>query len=156
MKKFTLIVSYIFIFTLTFAQSANDYIEMTREVIKAEKKAAVADAMQLTDAESQPFWDLYNEYQGKQYPVHNKRIAIIKDLADNYENLSDEKADELWTNYMKFQQELLKVKISYYKKFKKIISPGDAARYFQIENKIDALINAKLAAEIPLIETKSL
>jgi len=154
MKKFILIVSYIFICTLTFAQSANDYIEMTREVIKAEKKAAVADAMQLTDAESQPFWDLYNEYQGKQYPVHNKRIAIIKDLADNYENLSDEKADELWTNYMKFQQELLKVKISYYKKFKKIISPGDAARYFQIENKIEALINASLAAEIPLIETK--
>ena len=156
MKKFILIVSYIFICTLTFAQSANDYIEMTREVIKAEKKAAVADAMQLTDAESQPFWDLYNEYQGKQYPVHNKRIAIIKDLADNYENLSDEKADELWTNYMKFQQELLKVKISYYKKFKKIISPGEAARYFQIENKIDALINANLATQIPLIETKSL
>ena len=154
MKKFILIVSYIFFCTLTFAQSANDYIEMTREVIKAEKKAAVADAMQLTDAESQPFWDLYNEYQGKQYPVHNKRIAIIKDLADNYENLSDEKADELWTNYMKFQQELLKVKISYYKKFKKIISPGEAARYFQIENKIDALINANLATQIPLIETK--
>ena len=154
MKKFILIVSYIFICTLTFAQSANDYIEMTREVIKAEKKAAVADAMQLTDAESQPFWDLYNEYQGKQYPVHNKRIAIIKDLADNYENLSDEKADELWTNYMKFQQELLKVKISYYKKFKKILPAGKAALFMQTENKIEALINASLAAEIPLIETR--
>ena len=154
MKKFILIVSYIFICTLTFAQSANDYIEMTREVIKAEKKAAVAEAMQLTDAESQPFWDLYNEYQGKQYPVHNKRIAIIKDFAENYENLSDEKADELWTNYMKFQQELLKVKISYYKKFKKILPAGKAALFMQTENKIEALINASLAAEIPLIETR--
>jgi hypothetical protein len=86
--------------------------------------------------------------------VHNQRIALIKDFAKNYENLSDEKADELWNGVLSYQLQLLKLKKSYYKKFKKIISPGDAARYFQIENKIEALINASLAAEIPLIETK--
>jgi hypothetical protein len=48
----------------------------------------------------------------------------------------------------------LKLKKSYYKKFKKILSAGDAARYFQIENKIEALINANLAAEIPLIDAQ--
>jgi len=154
MKKILLAVGTAFLSLTALAQSSNDYIEMTREVIKAEKKAAIAEVMNLTDAESQPFWDLYNEYQGKQYPVHNKRIAIIKDFADNYENLTDEKADELWTNYMKFQQELLKVKISYYKKFKKILLAGKAALFMQTENKIEALINASLAAEIPLIETR--
>ena len=154
MKKILLAVGTAFLSLTALAQSSNDYIEMTREVIKAEKKAAIAEVMNLTDAESQPFWDLYNEYQGKQYPVHNKRIAIIKDFADNYENLTDEKADELWTNYMKFQQELLKVKISYYKKFKKILPAGKAALFMQTENKIEALINASLAAEIPLIETR--
>ena len=154
MKKILLAVGTAFLSLTALAQSSNDYIEMTRDVIKAEKKAAIAEVMNLTDAESQPFWDLYNEYQGKQYPVHNKRIAIIKDFADNYENLTDEKADELWTNYMKFQQELLKVKISYYKKFKKILPAGKAALFMQTENKIEALINASLAAEIPLIETR--
>jgi len=154
MKKILFAVGIAFLSLTALAQSSNDYIEMTREVIKAEKKAAIAEVMNLTDAESQPFWDLYNEYQGKQYPVHNKRIAIIKDFADNYENLTDEKADELWTNYMKFQQELLKVKISYYKKFKKILPAGKAALFMQTENKIEALINASLAAEIPLIETR--
>ena len=154
MKKILLAVGTAFLTLTALAQSSNDYIEMTREVIKAEKKAAIAEVMNLTDAESQPFWDLYNEYQGKQYPVHNKRIAIIKDFADNYENLTDEKADELWTNYMKFQQELLKVKISYYKKLKKILPAGKAALFMQTENKIEALINASLAAEIPLIETR--
>jgi len=154
MKKILFAVGTAFLSLTALAQSSNDYIEMTREVIKAEKKAAIAEVMNLTDAESQPFWDLYNEYQGKQYPVHNKRIAIIKDFADNYENLTDEKADELWTNYMKFQQELLKVKISYYKKFKKILPAGKAALFMQTENKIEALINASLAAEIPLIETR--
>ena len=136
-----------------FAQSIDDYIEIARDVLNTEKQAAVAQAMQLTDAESAPFWDLYNEYNLEANKVHNQRIALIKDFAKNYENLSDEKADELWNGVLSYQLQLLKLKKSYYKKFKKIISPGNAARYFQIENKIEALINANLAAEIPLIET---
>jgi hypothetical protein len=137
-----------------FAQTIDDYIEIARDVFNTEKKAAVAQAMQLSDAESAPFWELYNEYNLEANKVHNQRIALIKDFANNYENLSDEKADELWNGVLSYQLQLLKLKKSYYKKFKKIISPGDAARYFQIENKIEALINASLAAEIPLIETK--
>ena len=153
MKK---IFSFTFFTILSFslyAQSIDDYIEIARDVLNTEKKAAVAQAMQLSDTESAPFWELYNEYNLEANKVHNQRIALIKDFANNYESLSDEKADEIWNGVLSYQQQLLKVKKSYYKKFKKIISPGKAARYFQIENKIEALISANLAAEIPLIET---
>lgn len=137
-----------------FAQSDNDYLEMTRDVIKMEKKAAIAEVMKLTEAESVPFWELYNEYEGKLYLVQNKRIAIIKDFAENYENLTDEKADELWLASLSYDQELFKLKKQYYTKFKKILPAGKAARFFQAENKIETLIDAQLAVDIPLIETK--
>jgi hypothetical protein len=136
------------------SQTIDDYIEIARDVLNTEKKAAVAEAMALSDTESGPFWDLYNEYNLEANKVHNQRIAIIKDFANNYENMSDEKADELWNGTLSYQQQLLKLKKSYYKKFKKIISPGKAAKYFQIENKIETLINANLALEIPLVEVK--
>ena len=153
MKILPIIGFALFSFTLN-AQTIDDYIEIAREVLNTEKKAAVSEAMQLNDAVSAPFWELYNEYNFEVNKVQNERIALIKDFANNYENLSDEKADELWTGVLSYQQQLLQLKKAYYKKFKKIISPGNAARYFQIENKIEALINANLANEIPLIETK--
>jgi hypothetical protein len=109
--------------------------------------------MQLTDAESQPFWVLYNEYQSALYLVQNKRINIIKDYSDNYETLSNEKADELMTLSYKYEQEKLKLEKKYYGKFKKILPLGKAARFMQLENKIETLIDAQLALEIPLIET---
>ena len=154
MKKVLFAVAVIALSTSLNAQTDNDYLELTREVLKVEKKAAVTEAMQLTEAESQPFWNLYNEYQAALYVVQNKRIAIIKDFAANYESLSDEKADELWLGSMKYRQELLKLKKSYYNKFKKVLSPAKAARFMQLENKIETLIDAQLALEIPLIETK--
>ena len=135
------------------AQSDNDYLEISRDVLKIEKKAAIANVMELSETESQPFWNLYNEYQGKLYTVHNKRIDGIKDFAKNYENLSDEKANELYVNYLSYQSELLNLKKGYYKKFKKILPAGKAARFFQAENKIETLIDAQLALEIPMIET---
>ncbi|RLD68961.1 MAG: hypothetical protein DRJ29_03245 [Bacteroidetes bacterium] len=154
MKKI-LIVATAIVWSLSMnAQTANDYLELTREVLKVEKKAAVTEAMQLSEAESQPFWNLYNEYQAALYVVQNKRIAIIKDYSDNFDSLSDEKADELWIGSLKYEQELLKLKKRYHAKFKKVVSPGRAARFMQLENKIETLIDASLALEIPLIETK--
>ena len=154
MKKILFVLAAVALSISVNAQSANDYLELTREILKAEKKAAVTEAMQLTDAESQPFWNLYNEYQAALYPVQNKRIAIIKDFASNYASLSDVKADELWIGNMKYKNELLKLKKRYYAKFKKVVSPGKAARFMQLENKIETLIDAQLALEIPLIQTK--
>jgi hypothetical protein len=154
MKKVLSIFSIVIISAAIYAQAGNDYLELARDVLKTEKKAAIAEVMQLTEAESAPFWELYNEYQGKLYLVANKRIAIIKDYADNIENLTDEKADELWLGAMAYDLEVLKLEKQYYKKFKKILPAGKAARLFQAENKIETMIDAQLALEIPLIETK--
>ena len=153
MKKVLFVVAAALLSLSMSAQSENDYLEMTREILKVEKKAAVSETMQLTDAESQPFWTLYNEYQSALYLVQNKRIDIIKDYSDNYETLSDEKADELMTLSYKYEQEKLKLEKKYYGKFKKILPLGKAARFMQLENKIETLIDAQLALEIPLIET---
>jgi hypothetical protein len=154
MKRTTLVISLILICSAAYTQTVDDYIEVARDVLKTEKKAAIAEAMMLTEAESGPFWELYNEFNFELSKVQNLRIAAIRDFAQNFENMTDVKADEIWKNVLTYQQQLLKLKKSYYTKFKKILPAGKAARYFQAENKIEALINAQLALDIPLIETK--
>ncbi len=135
-----------------FTQSDNEYLEMSRDILKTEKKAAIADVMYLTEDESGPFWNLYNEYQNELYTIQNKRIDAIEDFADNFERLTDEKADELWQHSLEYERDMLKLKKTYYKKFKKVVPEGKAARFFQAEQKIDAYIDAELAADIPLID----
>ena len=137
-----------------FAQTFDDYLEVAREVLSTEKKLAIAENMELTEAESGPFWELYNEYNAELYKVYTERVNIIKTFAANYESMTDEKADALWNASLDYQTKLLKLNKTYYKKFKKILPAGRAALYFQLENKIAALVNAELALQIPLLETK--
>jgi len=154
MRKLILVTAIIMLSIQSYAQTENDYLEISRDILKVEKKAAIADIMKLTDEESVVFWELYNEYESKNYLIQNKRVAIIKDFADSYENLSAEKADELLLKSFEFEAEVLKLNKTYYKKFKKIIPVGEAAKLFQALGKIDKLVNAQLALEIPLLEAK--
>ena len=128
-------------------------MEVRREVLKTEKKAVVAEAMQFTDAESAVFWPLYSEYNEKMHVLNTKLYKLIKEYAEYYgDKMTNEKAVEIWTNNMQIETELAKLERTYFKKFQGILSGKKAARYLQLENKIKALINAELAVEIPLME----
>ena len=152
MIKNTIITLFFFIITINInAQSENDYIEVVRSVLKTEKKVFIAQVMELTDEESGPFWLLYNEYDYKLSLVQNKRINAIKLYAEEYGILTDEKADEIWNEVMDFKTSSLKLEKEYYKKFKKLLSAAKATKYFQAENKIEAMVASNLAEEIPLM-----
>lgn len=153
MKKTVIAVLLLFAGVQVMSQTTDDYLEIMKSVLKTEKKAAIAEVMALTEQEVEVFWPLYNEFNEKMYTVQSKRVKIIKDYAANYATMTDEKADELWTPAMNFKQKSLSLSKQYYKKFKKILPAAKAAKYFQAENKIAALIDFELAAEIPIIET---
>lgn len=152
MKKIALGLSIIFFAAAMMAQNTNDYMEVERAALKTEKKAIVAEAMDFTEAESKAFWPLYNEYSEKKYVIYTKVYNNIIEYADNFETISDEKAIELWTNSMKYKDELAKLEKTYFKHFQKILPGKKVARYFQVESKLRMLINAQLALEIPLVE----
>ena len=152
MKKKLIVIALFLSGTIMFAQNDSDYLEVTREVLKTEKKVSIAEAMDLTETESPAFWSLYNEYNEKMYVINTKLFDVIKDYSDNYENMTDEKATELWTNAMNTEMELLKLEKTYFKKFLKILPGTKAVRYLQAENKIKNLVDAQLSLQIPLFE----
>ena len=107
MKKLLLVVGLLFAGMTNHAQS-NEYIEMARAVLETDTKEAIAGVMELDDSQSEEFWLLVNEYEDFSYFVKDKRIALIKDYAKNYESISSEKADEFIKESFAFKQEDLK------------------------------------------------
>lgn len=135
-------------------QTIDDIIEIERSVLKAEKKAIVAENMNFTEGEATVFWPLYQEFTNEEYQLKTERIKIIKEYAENYDSLDDLKADELMSRYLKLKTDEAKFNMKFFKKFKKVLPASKVARFFQIENKINAIINAELALDIPLVESK--
>lgn len=154
MKKLLFALLLVFVSAPLFSQTIDDIIEVERSVLKAEKKAAVAENMNLTEEEAAAFWPVYEEFSSALYKLQTERVKIIKEYAENYQKMDDIRADNLMGRSLKHKQEVVKLELRYFKKFKKVLSPSKVTRFFQIHNKINALVSAELAIGIPLVEAK--
>ena len=130
----------------------SDEIEMVRSLVRMERKGAVEQAMQLTPAESQVFWTVYNEYEAERTRVNNRAVKVVTDYAAAYPEVGDARAQTLLTESFAADSDLLSLKKKYAKRFAKVLPPARVARFFQIERKLDAVQNLSVAEQIPLID----
>ncbi len=129
-------------------------VELTRQMIQTERQAIVAANMDLTEAESEAFWPVYREYRDSMAKVGDRQAALIMDYAKSYETMTDLQAEEMVKEMLDIRKKELSVRGDYVKKMGKVLPPKKVARFFQIENKLDSVIQYELASEIPLVKTK--
>ena len=131
---------------------ASSNMEILRAKIQADKKLVVAANMNLTDVEAKAFWPIYQEYQTKLTKINERITKLIVDYAQNYQTMTNEIAKKLMTESMAVEKERLTLKESLMPKFQKALPAIKVARYYQIENKIQAIVQYSLAEGIPLVE----
>ena len=129
-----------------------DNMQIFREKVKADKRLIVADAMELKESEAKAFWPVYEAYQKEITALNDRTIALIKDYAQNYQSMTNQKAKKLTDESLAIQAAQQKLKASYLPKFRKALPDIKVARYYQVENKISAVVNYELAAAIPLVK----
>jgi len=129
-----------------------DEKEALRSTIQTERKALVDKNMGLTEEESKVFWPLYEEYQKELAKLNKRRLDFIDSFGKDYERMTDQKAKDLMDEWVDIQKDALKVKSSYIGKFGRVLPMKKVARYFQVENKLEAALDYELAGRIPLVK----
>ena len=134
------------------AQTTNDLVELLKSDLKNNRKAVITEVMNFTEAESQAFWPIYREYEFEGEKLADQRLAIIKQFAENYETLSNEKADELMNSYFDFLEDRLSLNKKYYHKYADVLAPTVAAKYMQLENEIQLIVDTEVASALPYLK----
>lgn len=127
-------------------------LEMIKRDIDAERRTIVAEAMIIPLEQETAFWQMYNDMEKELDLLTDKRAANIKKFADNYENVTDDVADALAKTSFEISAGRTKIYKSYYKKASKLLPKKDAARFIQLLQQIQLLIDIQIAAEMPLID----
>ncbi len=129
-------------------------IELTRSAIQTDRQSIVTEYMVFTEEESQEFWPLYKQYRSEVDKVNDQLVKLILDYSESYkkQTLSDEQAEQMLSTYLKLEEDKLEYQKKYVPKFSEILPPKKVTRYFQLENKMDAVVKFDLAGGIPLVE----
>jgi hypothetical protein len=125
-------------------------VEAARLAIETERTAVVTANLPLTDAEGQAFWPIQREYRAEVRQLNDRTLALLKDFGANYATATDKQASDMLKEHLKIQEARVKLWKKYQGKFEKVLPPKKVARYYQIENKMDAAVAYEMADAIPL------
>jgi len=127
-------------------------INISRKLINDRRNTAIALNMKFTQQEKENFWPLYREYRVAMAKVGDKRLAVLVDYADNIDVMTDLTAKKLLDRSFAVEKEVIKVKQKYVAKFRKILPQTKVVRLMQIESRMDAMVDLKIAEGVPLME----
>lgn len=134
------------------AQDERAAIEAMRGQIQANRQALVAENLPLSAAESEAFWPVFREYRNEMSRLGDRRVALLTEFRDNFENLSEERARQILDDAFRLEEDILRLRKKYLPRFRQVLSEKQTLRYLQIENKLDTIIEYDLASVVPLAQ----
>ena len=129
-----------------------DNMDIVKEKVRTDKKLFIATNMQLTESEAKTFWPVYEVYQSKLEALVDRKAKLIGKFAANYETLSDGTAKSLLDNDLSIDSDYQKLRQSYLPKFRGVLPDKKVARFYQLESKINAVVEFEIARRIPLVQ----
>lgn len=123
-----------------------------RAIIASDRKTVVEAALALSEQEATAFWPVYERYMADLGKARDLRVKLILDFASSYDSMTDAAAGKLIDDALKYEEQLLGVRKKYVKEVRKVLPATKAARFYQLENKLDAIGDFVLADEIPLMK----
>jgi|KBSSwiStaDraftv2_1062776.scaffolds.fasta_scaffold1267612_2 hypothetical protein len=130
-------------------------VDVLLSAIRANRKALVAVNLKMTDEEAAKFWPVYDSYQKEMNALGDRLVALLGDYGKNFKDMSDDKAMKILDEYLNIEAERVKVRRSYVEQFAKALPGRKVGRFYQIENKMDAVIRYEMAKTIPVVEDES-
>lgn len=128
------------------------FVELARKDIRLQKATIIAENMPLTEAEAAEFWPLHREYEGELARLNDRKLALIEKYLAEQESMTDDQARALAREVFNLEEQRTDLKRKYFRKFQEAIPAVKAARFFQIENQLNMVLDLRIAAALPLIK----
>ena len=132
------------------AQTVKETLEVTRQAVESQRRVLVSGALPLTDAEADAFWPLYDAYEKERRPLDEQANKLLADFLAAAATLTDGQARAMLDKALKVDEGRLRVRREYMDRMAKAIPPRKVARFYQIDNKLDSVVRADLAKQVPL------
>ena len=126
-------------------------IKLLRKDVRAEKQKIMGAAMGLDEAQSKKFWPIYKEYDRQLTKLNDVRLGNITAFAQNYNNMTDNKADELVNGAIAYRKKRLDLLAGTYDKVRAALGSPLAARFLQVEDTLLNLIDLQIQSNLPLM-----
>ena len=129
----------------------DEEIALMRSDLRSNRKKVVAANMKFAPDEERWFWLTYEQYVTELVNINTAKYALIKEYLLN-ENMTDEQADSLAKRWIDVDASVVQLRLKYVPIFRKVLSAKTTAMFFQVDRRVQLMIDSQVASLIPLIQ----
>ena len=107
--------------------------------------------MVLSADDAAKFWPIYSEYDAELTKLNVQRVANIKEYARVYNQMTDEKANDLIQRSLAYQKQRAELLAKTYERLKETVGAITAARFVQVEHQLLLIIDLQIASSLPIV-----
>lgn len=133
-------------------RNIKEYIELLRSDVRQRKAETLGTLMQLSAADASKFWPIYAEYDAELTKLNDLRVANIQKYVQTYDQMTNEKADELIQKALEYRKQRPELVAKYYERVKRALGATTAARFFQIEDQLLSIIDLQIDSSLPIVD----
>jgi hypothetical protein len=137
------------------AQNIQAYIDLLRADVRQQKAEMMGAVMQLSAADAAKFWPIYEQYDAELAKLNDQRVANIQEYASSYDQMTDEKADELIQKALSYRKQRSELLEKYYEQVKQALGGITAARFIQVEDQLLLIIDLQIDSSLPVVGQSS-
>jgi len=130
--------------------SPDDFVNLLRKDIRSQKKQIIAENMELSDAEAEKFWPVYDQYAVELSKIYDLKLALLSDYANNYSSMTGEQAESYIRKRAEVEQSIMQLRLKYMPAFGKVLSGRETALFYQLDWRLGLAIDVQLI-QVPLI-----
>jgi hypothetical protein len=130
--------------------SPDQDIEMLKSNLRSQKKQIVAANMDLTDAEAEKFWPVYDRYATDFAKIYDAKIALFQEYVENNQTMSGDEAESYLRRRAGVEDDVMQLRLKYLPEFRKVLTGRETTLFYQIDWRLDLMINLQLA-QAPMI-----
>src|ERR1700723_1279926 len=130
--------------------SPDGFVDLLRKDIRSQKKQIIAENMDLSDAEAERFWPVYDQYATELSRIYDTKIALLNDYSENYSSMTGEQAENYIRKRAEVEQSIMQLRVKSIPAFRKVLSGRETALFYQLDCRLGLAIDVELV-QVPLI-----
>ena len=124
-------------------------IAVVRANMQADRTVLITTGMNFNDKDGAAFWPIYKQYEYERSRLDDDRVAVIKEYTQKYPTLTDAEAKAMADQMLDCESRQAELKKKYYKKFNKVLPALTVTKFFQLERRIDLIMDMQVEASLP-------
>ena len=129
-------------------------IALLRKDLRALKMQVIGQNMSLSEDEGQKFWPIYNHYVKDLQVVNDQKYALLKQYAEMWATMSDQDAMIYVRHWLEVDAQVQALRLKYVPTVSQVLPGRKAATFFQLDRRLNMIIDLQLFGQIPLAHVK--